>query len=189
MPIKQLLPLIAPPLAPLDNEGVWRASELVVGAKYPADFRALIEQYGSGAFFQGYLTVYNPLTIGGLAWIKDVERVFRPKRERLYPLPLPVHPDTPGLLFWGGDDNGNHYAWLTKGKPDKWPVVFLGHGSESHPIELRTDITGFLAGYAMDQFEQLVQPGNPVTEEMRVFTPGRNQGEVARALFQARKGR
>jgi hypothetical protein len=186
MPIKQLLSLIAPPTVPLDNDGNWRAAEIIVGAKYPADFRELIGRYGSGAFFQGHLTVHNPLTLEGLAWIKDAERILRPKRERPNPLPLPVHPDTPGLLIWGGDENGNRYAWLTKGKPDKWPVVYLEHGYDSRPIELKTDITGFLAGYATDGFEQLVQPSQPMTEEMRVFTPGRNQSEVARALRQAR---
>ncbi|HYH68605.1 MAG TPA: SMI1/KNR4 family protein [Urbifossiella sp.] len=189
MPIKHLLALIAPPPTPVSNEGDWGAAEIVVGAKYPTDFRDLIGRYGSGAFFQGHLTVYNPLTLEGLAWIKKLERILRPKRERLNPLPLAVHPDTPGLLVWGGDENGNCYAWYTKGKLDKWPVVVLEHGYDSRPLELTTDITGFLAGYATDKFAQLVQPGQPMTEEMRVFTPGRNQGEVARARIQCRKNK
>jgi hypothetical protein len=54
---------------------------------------------------------------------------------------------------------------------------------------LRTDITGFLAGYATDRFEALVQPDDPFTEEMRVFTPGRSQAEVAKALLKDRKNK
>jgi hypothetical protein len=138
MPIKQLIALIAPPTAPVDNEGNWRAAEIVVGADYPAEFRDLITRYGTGTFFKGHLTVYNPLTVGGLACIKQSEKYLRQYREGLYPLPLPVHPETPGLLPWGRDENGNDYCWLTQGKPDKWPVVFLGHGHVSHPVRLRT---------------------------------------------------
>jgi len=189
MAIKQLAALITPPASPLDCEGNWYAAEIVVGATYPADFRALIAAYGSGAFFRGHLTVYNPLTVGGLAGIKQAERFCRQHREGLYPLPLAVHPDTPGLLPWGGDENGNTYCWLTKGKPDKWPVVFLGHGHESHPVQLRTDITGFLAGYATDKFPELAQPDDPMSEAMQVFTPGRSQAEIAGELLKARKGK
>lgn len=189
MPIKKLTALIAPPKAPLDADGDWRAAEIVVGAQYPADFRELITRYGTGSFFRGFLTVYNPMTVGGLACIKQDENIYRQYREGLYPLPLPVHPESPGLLPWGRDENGNGYFWLTKGKPEKWPIVFVGHGHESHPVQLQTDITGFLAGYAMDKFEALTNPDDPITEEQRVFTPGRSQAEVAQALLKSRKGK
>jgi hypothetical protein len=189
MSIKQLLALIAPPKTPLDNEGNWHAAEMIVGTEFPPDFRKLITIYGSGAFFRGYLTIYNPLTLGGLARIKKAENFHRTYRAGLYPLPLPVHPDRPGLLAWGGDDNGNDYCWLTKGKPKKWPVVILAHGSESHPVQLRTQITGFLVGYATDRFEALVRPEEPFTAEERVFTPGRSQAEVAKELLKSRRGK
>src|SRR5262245_10120505 len=120
MPIKQLVALIAPPKNPVDNSWSWDGAEIVVGAQFPQDFRDLIGQYGSGAFFRGFLTVFNPLTVSGLAQIKQAERQYRFNRESLKLLPLPVHPDTPGLLPWGSDDNGNGFCWLTKGKPTKW---------------------------------------------------------------------
>jgi len=189
MPIKQLAALIAAPKKPLDHEGNWRAAEIVVGAEFPPDFRDLITHYGTGAFFRGFLTVYNPLTVEGLARIKQDEKRCRDQREGLYPCPFPIHPEIPGLLPWGRDENGNGYFWLTKGKPEKWPVVFLGHGYEDQPVQFRTDITGFLVRYATDKFEALVQPGDPMTHAMRVFTPGRSQGEVARKLLKTRTGR
>jgi len=187
MAIKQLVKVIPPPKAPLDNEGNWHAAEIIVGTKFPPDFRDLIGRYGSGAFFRGYLTIYNPLTVEGLALMKQAENVHRSYRKLgSCPLPLQVHPDRPGLLAWGGDDNGNDYCWLTKGKPERWPVVFLGHGSEGHPVQLRTNATEFLAGYAMDEFEALARPEDPFTEEDRVFTPGRSQAEVAKELLRSR---
>jgi hypothetical protein len=187
MPIRELLSVIAPPKKPLDNLGDWDAAEKIVGAAFPPDFRELIARYGSGAFFRGHLTVYNPLTLRGLACMIQDEGVYRASREGLYPLPLSVHPDSPGVLPWGRDENGNGYCWLTKGKPEKWPVVYLGHGHEARPLQFRTEITGFLVGYASDRFEALVQPDEPFTDKMRVFTPGRSQAEVAAELLKGRK--
>ncbi|HKB40173.1 MAG TPA: SMI1/KNR4 family protein [Gemmataceae bacterium] len=189
MPIKQLLALIAPPARPVDNEGNWQAAEIVVGAEYPPDFRDLITRYGTGAFFQGHLKVFNPLTIVGLALIKQNERYLRQHWEGPYALPLPVHPEAPGLLPWGHDENGNDYCWLTKGRPEKWPVVFLGHGQACHPFQFRTDITGFLAGYATDTFKELIQPDAPMTEAMREFTRGRSAAEDARLAAKDRNRR
>jgi hypothetical protein len=189
MPIRQLVALIPPPAAPVDNEGNWLAAENVIGVGYPADFRELITRYGTGSFFQGHLQVFNPLTIGGLACINKAQRNLQQYQEGLYPLTLPVHPEVPGLLPWGHDENGNDYCWLTKGKPEKWPVVFLGHGQASHPFRFQADITSFLVGYATDEFEALVQPEQPMTEAMRVFTPGRSQAEDARLAAKARKKR
>jgi hypothetical protein len=185
MSIKQLVALIAPPTAPVDNEGNWRAAEIVVGAEYPADFRDLITLYGTGTFFQGHLKVYNPLTVGGLACIKEDEDTCRSNQEDVYSCPLPIHPDAPGLLPWGRDENGDGYFWLTEGKPEKWPVVVLRHGREDRPLQFRVDITGF----ATDKFKKLVTPGAPMTEAMRVFRPGRSQVEDARLAAEASKRR
>lgn len=181
MPIKELLALVPPPKDPLDTHGDWSAVEVVVDLMYPSDFKELIARYGSGRFFfDGHLEVFNPFTISGLARIKTVEKQFRAGRDGGSGSSLPIHPEKDGLFPWGSDENGNRYAWLTKGKSDKWPVIFLGHGYEEQPIQFRTDITGFLAGYATDRFKQLAQPGEPFTDDMRTFTSGRNQAEVAR---------
>src|SRR5690242_11570565 len=118
MSITKLVAMITPPKSPLDSEGNWRAAEIVVGAEFPSDFQQLISRYGSGAFFRGFLRVFNPLTVEGCACIKQSTDIYRKFRDGLFPLPIPVHPDKPGLLPWGSDDNGNGYFWLTKGKPE-----------------------------------------------------------------------
>lgn len=181
MPIKELVALVLPPVDPIDVDGDWSAAEVVVGAQYPTDLKQLIARYGSGRFFfDGHLEVFNPLTLAGLARIKTVERTLRVQRDGGFGTTLPIHPEPGGLLPWGWDENGGAYAWLTKGNADKWSVVYLGHGSEAHPFQVRSDITGFLAGYATDRFKQLVQSGEPFTDEARTFTPGRDQAEIAR---------
>src|SRR5262249_7253638 len=151
MAIKELVTLVPPPKDPIDVTGDWSSAEVVVGAPYPADFKQLIARYGSGRFFfDGHLEVFNPLTLAGLARIKTVEKTLRVQRDGGFGSALPIHPEKGGLLPWGWDENGNMFAWLTKGKADKWPVMFLGHGNEELPLQFRTTITGFLAGYATD---------------------------------------
>jgi hypothetical protein len=187
MSLKKLVAVIPPPKKPLDCEGNWRAAEIVAGAQFPPDFRDLIGRYGTGAFFQGHLTLFNPLTLEGQACMKHTLEVYAPFRSETRPLPLPLHPERPGLLPWGRDDNGGGYFWLTKGKPERWPVVYLAHGSEGYPLQLPVNVTTFLEGFAVDRFEALARSDDPMTEEMRVFTPGRSQAEVARELLKARQ--
>jgi hypothetical protein len=63
MSLKKLVAVIPPPKKPLDCEGNWRGAEIVARAQFPPDFRDLIGRYGTGAFFQGHLTLFNPLTL------------------------------------------------------------------------------------------------------------------------------
>jgi hypothetical protein len=49
------------------------------------------------------------------------------------------------------------------------------------------NVTTFLAGFAVDRFEALARSDDPMTEDMRVFTPGRSQAEVARELLKTRQ--
>lgn len=188
MAITELVTIVPPPKAPIDAEGDWVSAEVVVGTLYPTDFKQLIARYGSGRFFfDGHLEVFNPLTLAGLARLKTVEKMLRLQRDGGFGCTLPIYPEKGGLLPWGWDENGNTYTWLTKGKADKWPVVFLGHGYEDRPLQFRTDVTGFLVGYATDRFKQLVQPDDPFTDDARTFTRGRNQAEVARQRLKRKR--
>lgn len=170
MPIEELVAVVPPPKKPLDNEGDWESAAFLVGADFPPDFRDLIARYGSGRFFEGYLVVFNPLTLRGQASFKLLQEMCSTWREGPRPLPLDVHPKRPGLLPWGRDENGNSYCWLTRGKPERWPVVYLQHGWESQPKRFPVDITGFLARYVTNQYELTCER---FAEKDRIFTPGR----------------
>jgi hypothetical protein len=163
MPLKELVAVVAPPQAPHDTEGHWASAAYLYGTEFPTDFRGLITKYGSGRFFRGHLDVFNPLTLAGHASLKAVLRMCAG-----WPLPLDVHPASPGLLPWGRDENGNTYCWLTKGKPDRWPVVYLHHGSESEPRKFPMDVTGFLARLCANELNLTDQP---YRDNDRVFTP------------------
>jgi hypothetical protein len=190
MSLKELVKLVPPPEHPADVEGYWRLPEIILGTTFPPDFMALIGRYGSGRFFQGHLHVFNPLTLEWLACLKNVEQIYNSLNHPLQPLPLSTHPASPGLLFWGCDENGNDCAWLTKGKPEKWPVVFLGHGYAAHPKQYRMTITSFLAGYAVDKFPELYSAGDELTDERRTFTPRPlQQAATAKAKKPRRKKR
>ncbi len=190
MSVKKLVAVIAPPESPRDAEGNWRAAEIVAGTEFPPDFRDLIGRYGSGEFFCGHLKLFNLLTLEGQAGIRQTLVIYQSFRTETYnPLPIPLHPERPGLLPWGMDENGSGYFWLTKGKPERWPIVYLGHASEGFPVQLPVNVTTFLAGLAVDRFEKLARSNDPMTDELRVFTPARSQAEIAREWNKGRKNK
>jgi hypothetical protein len=78
---------------------------------------------------------------------------------------------------------------LTKGKPEKWPVVFLAHGWESQPEQFAIDVTAFLARYATNQYKSLLPGGEPFADKDRTFIPGSTSQEVAQALLKKRRQR
>jgi hypothetical protein len=170
MPIEELVAIVPPPSRPVDCDADWPSAAFLVGTEFPPDYRDLISRYGSGRFFEGHLEVFNPLTLRGQVNIKMLLEMCNTWREGPAPLPLDVHPKRPGLLPWGRDENGNTYCWLTRGKPERWPVVYLQHGWESDPKRFPIDVTGFLARYAMNEYKLTSEP---FAEKDRNFTPSR----------------
>jgi hypothetical protein len=194
MSIKDLLAVVRPPKKPIDSKGDWNSVHLALWMDYrymqfPADFRDFIARYGSGRLFGGELEVYNPLTEYGMRDIQRTLDELRIMRGGLYPLPLEVHPTSPGLLPWGHDSNGNTYGWLTAvpkrhvpSECDKWPVVLVAHGWAQKPKQFRADVTTFLAGFANNKYPAVLGGADPLPKEARVSTPGRTQSECARNL-------
>jgi hypothetical protein len=92
MPIEELVAAVTPPKKPLDNLGEWESATALVEIDFPPDFQELISRYGGGEFFNGFLRVYNPLTLAGLASMKrDLDR-YRIAREERKALHFDVHP-------------------------------------------------------------------------------------------------
>src|SRR5436190_1951391 len=169
MAINDLIALIPPPTEPRDATGNWGEVEAEFGIVYPKDFRLIIKSYGSGEFFNGLL-IYNPFN----SWcrgkiLKELDK-FRIMRDGME-LPLVIHPETGGLFPWGHDVNGNDFCWLTKGKPDRWPVVQLGHNEEDNPHQADVNITSFLVNYARNKYPAMLG-GIRFKKQQLQFTPG-----------------
>ncbi|WP_201009266.1 SMI1/KNR4 family protein [Kitasatospora sp. Root187] len=123
--IDDLIRLVQPPANPVHANGDWAAVEAALGLGLPADFKDLIERYGSGLFvdFIAPLTPFGGrnLLVESARQLLDGERSFR--RSNPDKCPYPFHPEPGGLLPWAGVDNGARLCWLTEGEPDSWTVV------------------------------------------------------------------
>lgn len=154
MAVAELAALVTPPSRPQDGAGSWRAIQPSLGIHYPADFRELIERYGTGEFFEK-LVILNPLN----QWCReDIAKQLKNLRAMRDAMDLSgaVHPETAGLFPWGFDSNGNKFCWLTKGEPDEWPVIQLGHNEEGDLHRADVSVTTFLVNFAKNKYPEML---------------------------------
>ena len=173
MSIDRLTDLVPPPHRPSEIGSLeqWQAVERELGTALPSDYRDFVFTYGSGLFAQFY-RVYNPFAASEFtALVPSVRRVCAAvgeiKRDWPDVVPYKIHPDKPGLLPWGNDENGNEYYWFTSGPPDSWLVLsdeVRGEGFR----EYGRCMTDFLAEVLLGKIEALAgdypREGNKVFE-------------------------
>jgi hypothetical protein len=112
-----------------DNSDVrWRAAEESLGLKLPGSYKSLIDAFG-GSSWGDFLHVLSPfdehLNLQHIGKeILDADRETRRQFPWLYPLPL--FPETGGLLPWAFTDNGDTFYFITSAAPDEWPTLVKG---------------------------------------------------------------
>lgn len=148
MAIKELLKIVPPPKKPLEvgKAASWKKLEATLGLTLPSDLRDFGMHYGSGRFCGGFLLIYNPFATYYLKAIEsDCSILLALQHMSVEEArnPYPVYPNYPGLLPIGSDENGGTLCWLTKGTPDKWPIIIKSHEDEYK--ECRLTLTTFLA--------------------------------------------
>ncbi len=169
MAITELLKVVPPPTSPKEayNELAWETGQESLGVALPNDFREVGVRYGSGKFC-GYIGALNPLSEDFTTSIIYLLEVLRDIAEsRKYP--YKVFPDHPGLLPWGGDDNGHMLHWLTEGDADNWPVIIESHEGDLERYDL--SMTTFLAKALTNEIRPKHIWGRPFTEDELVFLP------------------
>lgn len=130
MSIKELISSAPPPekVSDVPKKPNWKKIEAALKVSLPGDYKEFVVTYGTGVLCN-FLIVCNPfssqegfgllpfvtLMSTTLAQLKDTEGDKQ--------VPFNIHPDRPGLLAWGGDENGNGLYWFTKGRPEAWPCV------------------------------------------------------------------
>lgn len=150
--LEELLALIPAPRNPRNATGDWDAIEAQTGLRFPADFKRLIEAYGSGEML-GDLQIYNPLTTEGQKSIASELDSLEQIREALEFL-WAIYPEESGMLPWGSDSNGNVFCWFAAGQPDDWETGQFGHGADE-PDRDAVNITTFLVNYSRNQYPEM----------------------------------
>jgi hypothetical protein len=136
--LARLLDLAPPPDNPVNSipgKNDWETVERTIGTKLPADYKAIIDRYGSGDFCD-LLHILNPFCStesGNLLFQAGPERdlygplieTYNEGRFGAFPenCPFSVYPDPGGLLPLAVNSIGQDYFWLTNGEPDAWTMI------------------------------------------------------------------
>jgi hypothetical protein len=153
--IDALLALAPPPVRPdwhqPPTSDDWAEMESHFGFEFPADYKRLIECYGTGQFGE-FVLIMNPFCVNkyisqrlvmkhNYFWTgadhdpvpptssdPDYLRIWNQLRAHekaaRAACPYDFYPTHPGLFPWGiVSDNEAWTFWLTEGDPNHWPVV------------------------------------------------------------------
>jgi hypothetical protein len=83
-----------------------------------------------------------------------------------YPYPLYFEPG--GLLPWGISEDGDYYyCWLTRGLPDKWPVITVPRHADVELFEMT--MVKFIEGALLGEIESGAIPS--YFSQRRSFIP------------------
>jgi hypothetical protein len=148
MALSELVAIVPPPVIPSDvpKSPNWTDVESKLGLPLPSDFKEYVTNYGSGLLGK-FIVVANPFSsmegvelFSVIKMIGDTLRISNQRQGIAYE----VYPSVPGLLPFGGDENGNNLCWLTEGTPDEWPCI-VGAGRDDRWERFDMPMTTFLA--------------------------------------------
>jgi hypothetical protein len=159
MDINKLMQILPPPIPPVEiSAGMWGAIEDQLGIGLPNDYKAFIDNYGSGTI-RRFATVFNPFSQNkhiNLAAQLPIRlnvlaglRRFTDKHPEW--LPYNLFPEPCGLFPFAGTNNGDSVYWVTDGPPDAWWVV-VGGGRSPRYQEFKCNSTTFF-------YQILTRPG------------------------------
>ena len=151
--LDELIRLIPPPADPVEAHGDWDQVEAALGLSLPADYKGLVQAYGTGTFVD-FITPLRPFGASGYCLLLqeargllDRERSFRDE----YPeqSPYPYYPEPGGLLEWAVTGNGDYLCWLTAGRPDSCTTVAWnprGSYYDAHSVGAVEFLHGWITG-------------------------------------------
>jgi hypothetical protein len=177
MSIKELTSLIKPPAKPREvpRNPNWESIENKLSTRLPHDYRDYVITYGTGILGK-FVIVCNPFSkVEGfslLPFAKQMCKILRQLKESEgeRQVPFAIHPEHPGLLPFGGDENGNGLYWLTNSRPDKWYcVVGEARGKRWETFEMQ--MTTFLAKAFRGDVKCRIWPSKFASPRRYVFDP------------------
>jgi hypothetical protein len=172
MSLERLKSIVLPPVTPKWNgcPELWLEVEKQLGTSLPSDYKEFIENYGAGGFYN-FLGIKSPFT-------PKYDLISRNKKSKEYFHSqdiFPVFPDPGGLLYCGGDENGDYLFWLTKGIPDEWPVVYATDDFLEWQI-YKLSITDFLCYWLTGKADpNFIRELNVLERNVPIFEPDKDE--------------
>ena len=176
----RLLALAPPPSSPVNagSPDLWLRLRMLSARAYPADYKWLINTYGSGEYCDllWLLTPSPPWPDDLLSQIEPCWRAIGRggTMDSSEQCPFPIFPEPGGLLPAGGDTNGGSIFWITDGPPGEWSLVLYdwrgGYVYERHRMSLVDFLVGWLSGEIQGCFFG-VGIDSPIIKKDPVFCP------------------
>jgi hypothetical protein len=176
-----LFNLIAPPSKPFETgtPKTWQEAEAFLGVPLPADYKALIDHYGTGSFGD-LITVYSPFTeieylnlFYALDTLQQADRQTQKLGDSSWTAvrPFAYYPALKGLLPWGCTSNLSQlFFWQVKGAPAKWETVFYNLRNGEYEV-WKYPLSGLLYRLFTRQVQSVLLPEDfPGSQEPVCFT-------------------
>jgi hypothetical protein len=131
MPIADLLIAVPAPQCPVYSgaPSEWGLVERILEIELPADYKNLINSYGTGSFlnFLSPLSPFAPFStsLNLLSDGKALLSAYQSGRKEFpeYSPPFEAYPHSGGLFPWATTVNGDVLFWLMRRHSDLWPTV------------------------------------------------------------------
>jgi len=148
--VEELVTLVGKPEKPNGGGDKWDAVERGLGLTFPADFKQLVQVFGTGPW-AGSLKVFSPFAEGELmlelAAMRALPALHEIRRNNPEDVKHAIYPEPKGLFPWGITDKGATLCWLTEG--DSWKTIVVPPGSpafEVYDLSAPALIRDFLKG-------------------------------------------
>lgn len=170
--------IIPPPKHPKYNGSPddWGRVERNLGVKLPDDYKTLINLYGTGGFLE-FVYPLSPFAPASLSFnlpgaVKQTLSSYESGQKEFpeFSPPFPAYPHESGLFPWANTMNGDTLFWLTKGKPDSWPVVICDSKFSEKYDHFDLNATDFLARLMRGKIKSKVFPKDVLAGGTK-FTP------------------
>lgn len=148
MTIENLIRAAASPPEPGDPFiGPWEVVEAELGTALPPDYKELVRRYGYGYWLE-FIGIDVPRCRNPNMRLEEQVRLECDVIRKVGLIEHPLWPEPGGLMPFGGTDNGDTLAWVTRGAPEEWRVAVLPDDTWGEVELLDCDVTDFLAGLA-----------------------------------------
>lgn len=172
--LDRLTAIVPPPARPSETGTAadWLAVEARVGTALPADYKALVQAYGTGEFYE-FMSVLNPFAtheFRNLLCVAEWRLRNYNECRRLMPeyFTVPAFPE-PGRVYpWATTINGDELYWITEGPPDGWGVMFIETRS-SDPLRFPMTTTEFLVALFTRTVDPPLYPEDYFIPPMRPY--------------------
>jgi hypothetical protein len=166
--MNQLMNLVAAPLKPqeIGTPKSWEKVEARLGLQLPPDYKAFIDDYGTGRF-NDFVIVFNPFAQNEYQSLFYALETLHQAAEHAQLIgdpawnavqPYELYPVAGGLLPWGGTTNlGETFFWHIRGAPETWETIFYNLRSGEYEV-WKYSLTEFLYLLFSRQIKSVLLP-------------------------------